>query len=225
MLKPIVTLILASSLTFNCFAKPTPEQISESVVGFIKQQIGDTNEQKIKIKPENLNTRTQIPECKQFEYSLPAGKVKRNTTVLITCAELTNWRLYVPTRVTWLAPVVTLTQQAAPGDILGPHNLSVELKDETKVRASNFTDISPLVGAKLKRRLSKGNAVSSRDICLVCKNDQVTIHARINGLSLTTEGTALSSGTLNDTILVRNNQSQRKISGQVDGVGSVSVKM
>jgi flagella basal body P-ring formation protein FlgA len=47
----------------------------------------------------------------------------------------------------------------------------------------------------------------------------------MGGLKVTTRGTALSSGSIGDTIKVRNSQSQRLVTGRVKALGLVEVKL
>jgi flagella basal body P-ring formation protein FlgA len=216
---------MIAGTTFGCFANVTTDKISKSVIEFVRNSVEIAADHELIVEPNQIDKRTQFPNCNQFDYSLPVGDVKRNTTVLVTCAEHPNWRIYVPTRVTWLAPILVMSRHASPGEPLDSNNVELEMRDEAHIRATHFTNISLIVGAKLKRRVLKGNPLTARDVCFVCKGDPVVISAHSPGLSLTAEGTALSSGSLGDTIRVRNNQSKREIIGQIDAVGSISVKM
>ena len=82
-----------------------------------------------------------------------------------------------------------------------------------------------IIGARSKKALNAGQIVTQSDLCLVCKGDVVTIAGVSNGLSVTTQATALQDGTLGDDVRVQNLQSKRIVTAQITAVKRVEIKL
>ncbi|GAD02715.1 flagellar basal body P-ring formation chaperone FlgA [Agarivorans albus] len=222
---------IAASLVLFCFSltahtSELHSQLEKAAVDFVYSQITHDNGQKIELTANQLDERIAIPDCSTpYRYSLANGEVRRNTSVLVTCDEHANWRLYIPVRKQVLLAVVVAASPIQEGAALTNAQLTTNFLPENRLRGSYFTELELLVGAKLRRAMRKDQIITGRDICIICKGDAVTISANAGGLNVTTQGTALSSGTIGDTIRVRNNQSQRLVTGRVKAIGIVEVKL
>ncbi|WP_137675073.1 flagellar basal body P-ring formation chaperone FlgA [Agarivorans sp. Toyoura001] len=222
---------IAAPLLLFCFSltahtSELHSQLETEAVEFVRSQINHDHSQKIELSANQLDERVAIPECTNgYEYSLANGEVRRNTSVLVSCDEHANWRLYIPVRKQVLLAVVVAATPIQEGAALNHSQVSLDFLPENRLRGSYFTDLEPLLGAKLRRALRKDQIITGRDICIVCKGEAVTISANAGGLNVTTQGTALSSGSIGDTIKVRNNQSQRLVTGRVKALGIVDVKL
>lgn len=226
MIKQILYSILLCSLSFNTFAtQTTAAKIRAAVTTFVRNNVELSKDQHISIQTSNIDPRTNFQQCKTFRYYLPAGSVKRNTTVLVTCKESTNFRLYVPVQVQWLIPIVTMSVTGDNGDLLNQSNMQISYLNQNRIYGSYYKQISELLGAKLRRRVGIGRPLTRYDICMVCRGDSVKIVAKKQGLYLSTTGTALTDGIIGDTIRVRNNHSKRIIHAIISAVGQVTVHM
>ena len=74
-----------------------------------------------------------------------------------------------------------------------------------------------------KKNLHSGEIIEDRHICVVCRNETVTIKAIKFGMLITTKGVALTDGSHGEQIKVKNIKSNRIISGQVTGISEVTV--
>ena len=97
--------------------------------------------------------------------------------------------------------------------------------DEVMMRGDSFTDPNMLIGSRSKRDLKPGQPLRQNQICVVCRDDVVTIEANTAGIAISTAGKALQDGSFGDTIRVQNLRSQRTISVNVVAVGRVQVKL
>jgi flagella basal body P-ring formation protein FlgA len=95
--------------------------------------------------------------------------------------------------------------------------------DLQRYRRQGFSTIDAVLGAKAKKNLRLGEIIEDRDICVVCRNETVTIKAIKFGMIITTKGVALKDGSHGEQIKVKNIKSNRIISGQVTGVSEVTV--
>ncbi|WP_055732114.1 flagellar basal body P-ring formation chaperone FlgA [Agarivorans gilvus] len=222
---------IASSLLIFCFSltahtSELHQQLEKSAEEFVRSQISSDASQKIELTANQLDDRVAIPQCpSNYSYSLANDEVRRNTIVLVTCAEHINWRLYIPVRKQVLLAAVVAAAPLQEGARLNDQQLETSFIPQNRLRGSYFTELPPLLGAKLTRAIRKGQIITGRDICIICKGDVVTISANMGGLKVTTRGTALSSGSIGDTIKVRNSQSQRLVTGRVKALGLVEVKL
>ncbi|NIY84484.1 flagellar basal body P-ring formation chaperone FlgA [Vibrio hepatarius] len=145
-----------------------------------------------------------------------------NITVLVECPE-EDWRIYVPVRLTRTGPQVTLTTPLSRGQIISSNDVTISMVDLQRFRRQGFSSVSEVIGAKTKKNLQSGDIVEERDICVVCRNEIVTIKATKSGMTITTKGTALTDGAHGEQIRVKNSKSNRIIEGRVTGISEVTV--
>ena len=142
--------------------------------------------------------------------------------MLVECSE-ENWKLYVPVRLTRTGPQVTTTGPISRGQTISAQDLTINMVDLQRVRRQGFSNIEDIIGAKTKKNLRSGEVVESSDVCVVCRNETVTIKAQKSGMTITTKGTALTDGTHGEQIRVKNSKSNRIIEGRVTGIAEVTV--
>ncbi|WP_162063297.1 flagellar basal body P-ring formation chaperone FlgA [Vibrio taketomensis] len=145
-----------------------------------------------------------------------------NITVLIEC-EPDNWQLYVPVRLTRKGPQVALISALSRGQIITAQDITMSMVDLQRLRRQGFSSINAVIGAKVKKNLRAGEIIEQNDICIVCRNDIVTIKAIKSDLTITTKGVALSDGSHGEQIKVKNSRSNRIIDGKVTDIGEITV--
>ncbi|MEP3234076.1 MAG: flagellar basal body P-ring formation chaperone FlgA [Hyphomicrobiales bacterium] len=134
----------------------------------------------------------------------------------------------VPVRgvLTEMASVITLTRDLGREDVITEGDLVVTRLPKEKVRASSLTSPSPAVGMATVRNLSQGSVLRNHDFApplLVRSNDPVAITYSVPGLLLTAQGRALSDGSKDAVVSIRNLQSNRVVRGRVTDIGEVLV--
>ncbi|MDY0267639.1 flagellar basal body P-ring formation chaperone FlgA [Trichloromonas sp.] len=125
-----------------------------------------------------------------------------------------------------LAPVVVAAADLDRGTILNEADLDRVEMDLTSLR-NPCLDPDEFLGKKLKRPVRQGTPLDPATVEMppvVSRGETVTILLRRGTLSLTARGQALQNGLRNETIRVRNNDSQRDISGRVVEPGVVIVE-
>ena len=111
---------------------------------------------------------------------------------------------------------IVVTQGAvSPGTVLTSSNLALAKVDIRRLRHTAFTDMDGLIGARMKRRVTDGQAIQSNMLCFVCKGDRITITAEIAGMEVKTAGIAQQDGVVGDNIKVLNASSNRAIIARV----------
>lgn len=216
--------LLLTSLPLAAQTSPHHEirrYAEEYVRDFVHAGPGD----KVNIEAASIDTRLQLTECPGMLTAdiRGSGEVRRNTHVFVQCHEQPGWSLFVPVRVRVLKPVVTAATPIARNTLLQPAQLQLSYQDEVLVRGDVFDNIQALAGTRSKRDLRPGRPILASQLCVVCKDDKVTIVAENGGLSIRTTGIADEDGTFNENIRVRNSRSGRQIQGRISEAGIVRV--
>lgn len=178
----------------------------------------------VKFSVQHLDSRLKLTDClKGLTTSIPGKQsYKNNVTVLVSCPA-DNWQLYVPVKITELIPMIIAKRTLSKGTPLSTADMETKLLNNKFIQGQIFQDINNLIGSRVKQTINAGSPITGRNICLVCKNDPVTIKASDNGLIVKAKGTALNDGSLNDVVKVKNIKSNRIVNGRVTKVGEVSV--
>jgi flagella basal body P-ring formation protein FlgA len=181
---------------------------------------------KISISIAKIDPRITIKPCQQqLTANIPDNTTSRNVNVKISCADLTPWQIYLPARIEKTFAVVIATKTIEKGVTLTKDNISLQYIANNKIRGKKLTDITSLLGGKTEKRIGKGRAINTRNICLVCKGDSVTITAKSPSFLIKTQGIALSSGNLNKQIKVKNTRSGKIIRAKVTAINQVVIHL
>lgn len=224
----MLVVIGLSALFFSFSASSaTQEQIvaiqtaaEQFILNNVEQPIDGT----LQAESANIDSRIFATDC---PVPLSASSRSTNTnasniTVLVECHQ-DDWRIYVPVRLTRTGPQVSITTPLSRGEIISAQDVSISMVDLQRLRRQGFSSINSVIGAKVKKNLRAGEIIEQRDICIVCRNDVVTIKAQKSGMTITTKGVALSDGSHGEQIKVKNSKSNRIIDGKVTGISEVSV--
>lgn len=181
---------------------------------------------KISIRIANIDPRITIKPCQQkLTANIPENTNSRNVNVKIYCADSTPWQIYLPARIEKTFAVVIATTTIEKGAMLSKDNISVQFLASNKIRGKKLTDITAVLGSKAEKRIGKGRAINTRNVCLVCKGDSVTITAKSANFVIKTQGIALSSGNLNKQIKVKNSRSGKVIRAKVTAINQVIIHL
>jgi len=181
---------------------------------------------KISIRIANIDPRITIKPCQQkLTANIPENIISRNVNVKISCADSTPWQIYLPARIERTFAVVIATTTIDKGAILSKNNISVQYLANNKIRGKKLTDITAVLGSKAEKRIGKGRAINTKNVCLVCKGDTVTITVKSPNFIIKTQGIALSSGNLNKQIKVKNARSGKVIRSKVTAINQVAIHL
>jgi len=181
---------------------------------------------KISISIAKIDPRITIKPCQQkLIANIPENTKSRNVNVKISCADSTPWQIYLPARIEETFAVVVATTTIERGATLSKSNISVQYLASNKIRGKKLTDIIAILGSKAEKRIGKGRAINTKNVCLVCKGDSVTITAKSSNFIIKTQGIALSSGNLNKQIKVKNTRSGKVIRAKVTAINQVIIHL
>jgi flagella basal body P-ring formation protein FlgA len=181
---------------------------------------------KISISVANIDPRITIKPCQQeLIANIPENITSRNVNIKISCDDSTPWQMYLHARIEKTFAVVVATTTIEKGAMLSKDNISIQYLGTNKIRGKRFTDITSVLGSKAEKRIGKGSVINTKNVCLVCKGDSVTITAKSSNLLIKTQGIAVTSGNLNKQIKVKNTRSGKVIRTKVTAVNQVSIHL
>lgn len=192
----------------------------EYILSAVEWPVGGT----LEAQAANIDHRVFATDCPSAlkASSSSTNPSASNITVLVECSE-DNWKLYIPVRLTRTGPQVTTLGPLSRGQIISPQDVTINMVDLQRVRRQGFSNVEDVIGTKTKKNIRSGEILESDDVCVVCRNETVTIKANKSGMTITTKGTALTDGAHGDQIRVKNNKSNRIIEGRVTGIAEVTV--
>ncbi|GIC76615.1 flagellar basal body P-ring formation chaperone FlgA [Moritella sp. F3] len=207
-------------------AKTDKHQVLEEFAeSFIKSQLFSDENERVSIEVTKIDRRITVSQCEGNMTAVLVGNksLQRSATVRIRCDNTDNWQIHIPVKIIRLVPVVVSNRPLSKGSLLTKNNTKIEYMNRVLLRSGYISDLVFVNRARLKRQLSSGQMISTRDICLVCKGESVTITSSVGNLTVKTAGVALSNGVLGDKINVRNTKSKRIVSGIVQAAGTIQI--
>ena len=200
--------------------------IEQFATAFLTEQYPSSDEEKVLISVSRLDPRIAIKSCKvPLKANIPEKTGARNVNIKISCDDNTPWKVYISAKVQITKAVLVAISTISKGDTLDEGNVALNYLPINQLRGNKLDDPTLVFGAKAKKRIAKGRAISKNSFCLVCKGDFVTIIAASDSFSIKTQGMALSSGNINDQIRVRNTRSNKVISPRVKNTRQVIINL
>ncbi|WP_057830847.1 flagellar basal body P-ring formation chaperone FlgA [Colwellia sp. TT2012] len=185
-----------------------------------------TNEEKVRISVAHLDPRIIIKPCNiPLTANIHDKNSTRNVNIKISCDEPTPWKIYLSAKIEITKAVLIAKSTINQGDKLDESNVELAYIAINKIRGDKLTDTAIVFGAKAKRRIAKGKAISKKSICLICKGDVVTIIVSSEVFTIKSQGVALSSGNINEQIKVRNTRSKKIITPRVKAINQVIIHL
>lgn len=203
------------------------QRIEQQAVEYVQSLFPTPELGELSYQAVPLDRRIKIKPCdSQLQLSIPGNAtLSKRTTVLVRCPAVKSWNLYVQIKITKLVPVVVARVSLNTGMVIDHTNVTVMLKDSNQIRGRTLQQPTLLFGAKTSRHISAGQPVTLRQVCLVCKGDNVTIIAKIKGLSIKTSGIAQQNGSLGDNIAILNARSKKRVDARVVAVNKVQINL
>ena len=200
--------------------------IERFATNYLIEQFPSTEEEKVLISVAHLDPRISIKPCKiPLTANIPEKNGAINVNVKISCDESIPWKIYLSAKVEITKAVLIARSTISKGDELDESNIELAFIPINKIRGNKLTDTKVVFGAKAKKRIAKGRAISKKSICLICKGDVVTIIVSSDNFSIKTQGVALSSGNINEQIRVKNTRSKKVITPRVKGINQVVINL
>ncbi len=213
--------------TLDCVATTyDAEYITKLAKTYVEEHTEQPRHGKIVVTPAAIDPRINIKPCSvPLSANIPQNYSSRNLNVKISCESSTPWQLFIPVQVETTIPVLVAKTKIAKGSTLNEQNLAIEWRNLYRIRGEILNDIDQIKGARSKRTLMPGRAVTKKVICVVCKGEVVTIVAQSDNFHIKTSGVALKNATFGEQVKVRNTRSGKTITAQVQSINQVAINL
>ncbi|OZB69980.1 MULTISPECIES: flagellar basal body P-ring formation chaperone FlgA [unclassified Thiomonas] len=209
-------------------AAESPATIRAAVEAFVRAGLPPGGE-KVKIDVQGPAPGLRFPQCADlhtayFGNANPYGA----QTVEVRCTAPSVWSLYLPVRVDRPQGVVVVARALQAGHVLTAADLTMVERDATRLPPGAVTDAQALVGQVLRYSVAAGQPLAQSMLTgpqLVHYGQSVSLIAQGMGVRLVALGQAMADGRVGQSVLVRNVQSGRVVSGIVDTQGQVVVPL
>ncbi len=172
--------------------------------------------QRLQIGPIEPDLR--LPHCDQAVTGTraPGLKIPERVVVELRCAGTRPWHIFVPVRVIGVTSVATAAHALVAGAVLTAADITVERRDLTLLPPGFFNAATDAVGLTAARPIA-GGAILTNQLLLgtpaVRRGQTVTLVANAGGISVRTNGRALTDGFVNQRVKVQNLSSGKIIEG------------
>lgn len=193
---------------------------------FIEKEIPTPTNGQISIEVSSIDPRITIKPCQsQLQANIPEKHNGRNFNVKLNCNDETPWHIFFPVRIITIVPVVVAQNSISKGTRLDETNIRTEYKDISSIRGAIIDEETLVLGTHAIRTISAGTAITERNICFICKKQQMTIIAQSDNFMIKTTGIALENGAIGDQIRVKNVKSGRIIRARVKSINEVIINL
>ncbi len=223
-------LLLAAALVAGPAAAERQELalLRDAVVAFV--HAAHPAAANLEVEPDALDPRLRLAPCETplEAFWAPGSAEVGQTTVGVRCEGARPWKLYVPTRVKLVRPVVVTARPLARGQRLDRDDLTLEPRDVSDVGADAVASPEQVLGYVVTRPVPAGRTLSGAVLqapVLVERGRRVRMAVEGSGINITMSGLALESGAVGETVRVRNPASGRVVEGVVVGAGQVRLQL
>lgn len=131
--------------------------------------------------------------------------------------------VYAKVNVQAYAEVLVSTRSIGRGEALNGANVSLEMRDLSKIRTESFFDVDEIAGSVAKSSIHAGQIISPRKVMqpkIVKRNQIVTVMTQVGALTIQSQAQALKDGAVGDVLACRNLKSKEEFMGilRKDGV-------
>ncbi|WP_062060426.1 flagellar basal body P-ring formation chaperone FlgA [Cellvibrio sp. OA-2007] len=220
-------LILLCSLVPFASAEIYPlNDLKQDIVNFLTAEYKQTPHQRIEINVSNLDSRLRLARCTdsmEFINQDHTG-LGGNISVKVQCDGGKIWSIHVPAQVTIYREITIAGRDIMRGEVIGHAHLTSSLVNVSNIRQAFLPDAKLVIGKEAKRNIGKGEPF--RETLLdaptaVKRGELVTLESLAGSIKVSSSGTAMANGRIGQKIRVRNNSSDRVISGIVISRGLV----
>ncbi len=219
----LIYLVIVNPSTAMTFDR---DYIYNFIESHLKNHVSIPTQGKLKIEVSPIDPRISLQPClSPLTANIPEKHNGRNVNVKIVCPDDESWYLFIPVKIQTIVPILVTRVRVSKGTLLDNSNIEVIYKDSGQIRGTVLTDPAIVTGARTKRNLSQGSAITNRNTCFVCKGQPVNIIAKSASFEIKSFGIALKDGVLGELIPIENKKSGRIVQGQVNAINQVVINL
>jgi len=201
-------------------------QLKQDIASFLAAEYQQVAHERIDINVSNLDNRLRLANCAEpveFINQDDTG-MGGNISIKAECKSGKVWSVHVPAQVTIYREIAIAVRDIARGEVITNAHLTNSVVNVSTIRQAFLPDASAIVGKEAKRNIGKGEPFKAAllDAPTAVKRGEIVVLESLAGsLKVSSAGTAMADGRVGQKIRVRNNSSERIISGVVISQGIV----
>lgn len=201
-------------------------QLKQDIVGFLAMEYEQLEHERIDISVGNLDPRLRLASCEHpIAFTIKdASGLGGNISVNAQCQSGQTWSVHVPAQVAIYRQTPTALRDIARGEQINQAHIGTTLVNISSIRQAFLLDEEAIIGKEAKRNISMGEPFRTALLdnpTAVRRGEMVTLESMAGSIKVSSSGTAMADGRVGQTIRVRNNSSERIISGVVMSQGLV----
>lgn len=228
MILPVAGLFfLFFSFTVSASAPIYPlNQLKQDIASFLATEYKQVAHERIDISVGNLDNRLRLASCAQpveFINQDQTG-LGGNISVKAQCDSGKVWSVHVPAQVTIYREIAIAVRDITRGEVISHAHITTSPVNISSIRQAFLPEAESIVGKEAKRNISKGEPFKTALLdapTAVKRGEIVTLESLAGSIKVSSAGTAMADGRVGQKIRVRNNSSERIISGVVISQGVV----
>jgi flagellar basal body P-ring formation protein FlgA len=221
----VVLLLLSLSPLATAQLYPT-NQLKQDIASFLAMEYEQVEHERIDVSVGNLDPRLKLSNCEHpIDYTIQDQTgLGGNINVKAQCKTGQTWSVHVPAQVSIYRQIPLALRDIARGEQISQEHITTGLVNISAIRQGFLPDENAIVGKEAKRNISMGEPFKTAVLdapTAVKRGEMVTLESLAGGIKVSSTGTALADGRIGQTVRVRNNSSERIISGVVMSQGLV----
>lgn len=201
-------------------------QLKQDIANFLAAEYQQVAHERIDINVSNLDNRLRLASCTQpveFINQDQTG-LGGNISVKAACDSGKVWSVHVPAQVTIYREIPIALRDIARGEVISENHIGTNVVNVSSIRQAFLADTQAIVGKEAKRNIGSGEPFRTALLdapTAVKRGELVTLESLAGSIKVSSAGTAMADGRVGQKIRVRNNSSERIVSGIVVSQGLV----
>ena len=201
-------------------------QLKQDIASFLAMEYEQVEHERIDINVSNLDSRLRLSSCEHpIDYTIQdQSGLGGNISVKAQCKSGKPWSVHVPAQVAIYQQIPLAQRDIARGEQISQAHITTGLVNISNIRQAFLADENTIVGQEAKRNISMGEPFRTALLdapTVVKRGEMVTLESLVGSIKVNSTGTAMADGRVGQTVRVRNNSSERIISGVVMSQGLV----
>lgn len=223
------TLILATASASSSAAQHSHSALSALAATALEGRAKAQGLKEIRVEVMPLDTRVSLPKCAEQVRVLKDGNqpVLGRVTVGMRCVTPEPWTIYLRGHVTSSVTIPVLKQSVNRSELISDSDIFLSnLQVDSDLRGV-IIDQSDMVGKIAVRNLTAGQPLRQSDLKapkLISRGQTVTIKSEAGSLTVTMKGIALGNARAGDRLWVKNENSNKRVEGEVTHEGEVLIR-
>lgn len=205
------------------------DSIKKAVLHYVEQQITQSETIDSEISLGRLDDRLKLAQCETALeiFTLSKFNPTGRNNIGVRCNAPHHWKIFVPVTITFFAEVAIAAHPLSRGMTINEGDFRMDRRQITNHHGGYFTSAEELIGRDVRRAVRMGDIIQEKatdPVKLVRKGQSVTLRSGNDQFYVISSGKALSDGSMNSIISVKNNSSGRVVEGTVIGPGVVEIR-